>query len=203
MAANGLHHRNRQIVLVGSLLFGADPEIIEWVSRRIDGYDGFENAVAIGVVRQGKIICGVVYHNYRQSGPSIEISFAADDPRWATKTNIHHLLAYPFEQLGCERVTGLVLEDNKTAIKFDEGVGFEQEGRIRRAHQGKDILIYGLLREDFFNGKYGSNKKVSDRRSPESKQHCSRSQGMGQKTISTVDQKHAEIWMEGPSNLSH
>ena len=110
------------------------------------------------------------------------------------------MLAYPFEQLGCERITGLVLEDNKAARKFDEGVGFQLEGTIRKAHQGKNILIYGLLREEFFNGKFS---KVTGGSIAESKQHRSRSQSMGQKTDCEIGKRNAELWMEGPTTLSH
>ena len=39
---NGLHEGKRQIVLVGSLLFGADEEMAHWVSERIEGHEPFK-----------------------------------------------------------------------------------------------------------------------------------------------------------------
>jgi hypothetical protein len=56
---------------------------------------------------------------------------------------------YPFEQLGCKRVTGLVPARNEVAARFDEHLGFIYEGRIRQVlPNGDDLLVYGMLREE-------------------------------------------------------
>jgi RimJ/RimL family protein N-acetyltransferase len=46
-------------------------------------------------------------------------------------------------------VTGLVRVDNIEARRFDENLGFVQEGIIRRgADDGTDMILYGMLKEE-------------------------------------------------------
>ena len=63
------------------------------------------------------------------------------------------MMRYAFEQLRLHRITLYVHEFNERAIGVYERCGFKHEGRLREAHfmDGKytDVLIMGLLREDF------------------------------------------------------
>ena len=74
---------------------------------------------------------------------------AVPGKRWMTKDFLWRVFAYPFLQLNCNRVTGLVREDNIVAQKFDEHIGFKREGLIRKgATDGADIILYGMLKEE-------------------------------------------------------
>jgi RimJ/RimL family protein N-acetyltransferase len=118
-----------------------------------DGVDSFGKAVSIGVVSDGKLIAGAVFYNYRNV--DIELAFAADSPRWATRNNINRILYYPFFQLNCKRITTLQNPDNLRCIKSSEGLGFVYEGALREAgNGGSDILIYGLTKTDYMKSKY-------------------------------------------------
>jgi hypothetical protein len=50
--------------------------------------------VAIGVQRDGEIIAAAVYHDLRQG--QIEASIASTSLRWASRSVLHALFAYPF-----------------------------------------------------------------------------------------------------------
>ena len=51
--------------------------------------------------------------------------------------------------VGCRRVTGLVHDNNHDARRFDEHLGFKQEGVLRKAApDGDDMIVYGMLREE-------------------------------------------------------
>lgn len=128
-------------------LYGRDAEVIDWVGARVDE-DDFGPAVGLGVYEDGKIIAGVVYNLY--NGPSLCMHVAADPgKKWLTKQFLFNFFAYPFIQLGCNRVTGLVRVDNIEARRFDEHLGFVQEGVIRRgASDGTDMILYGMLKEE-------------------------------------------------------
>ena len=66
-----------------------------------------------------------------------------------TKDFLFRSFAYPFIQLDCHRVTGLVRADNMEARRFDEHLGFKQEGVIRKgAADGTDMILYGMLKEE-------------------------------------------------------
>lgn len=128
-------------------VYGQDFFISQWVGFRIDEPD-FGPCTAIGLEEDGNLVAGVVYNLY--NGPSICMHVAAEPgKRWMTKDYLYRCFAYPFEQLGCTRVTGLVKADNMEARRFDEHLGFKQEGIIRKgATDGTDMILYGMLKEE-------------------------------------------------------
>lgn len=151
---------NKPYTVVGCILCYADQEIADWIADHINGCTKFEPEAALGVMRNGKLAAGVGYYN--RIGHSIEIIFASVDPRWATKQVIFSIFDYAFRGLKCRRVHSLVKPDNYRAIKLNEGVGMVLEGRPRKIlvdNQGEhDALLYGLLKEEFYSGKYGQGK---------------------------------------------
>lgn len=129
-------------------VYGQEDLIIPWVGERIDEDNFSQGAVAIGMEEDGQLIVGVVYDSY--TGPSIAMHVAAEPgKRWTTKDFLYRCFAYPFIQLECNRVTGLVRADNLVAQKFDEHLGFVREGVIRRgASDGTDLILYGMLKDE-------------------------------------------------------
>lgn len=127
-----------------NLVFG--PEIVSWVNDRLPFAD-LSNGAGIGVEEDGAIIAGVVFTNYRKI--DIEVSLAADSPRWARRGILRAFSAYPFIQLGCRRVTSFVPEWNERARRWNEGFGFTQEGRHPGSFEdGSAAISYGMLREN-------------------------------------------------------
>lgn len=76
------------------------------------------------------------------------MSVVAIDPHWLNRTILRAIFRYPFEQLGCHRVTARVMADNQHAIDFDEKIGFVREGTMRQARNGTDVHIYGMLKTE-------------------------------------------------------
>lgn len=138
-------------VIVGSVLYGADAAVVDWVSQRVPVLGGrapHNSSAALGVVRKGQLVAGVVFHNYR-AGIDIEVSLAADSPSWAHPAILRRLFGYPFNQLGVVRLTCIVGRKNKRCRRFSEGLGWKLEGVVRRAYDGReDACLYGMLRED-------------------------------------------------------
>jgi len=113
------------------------------------GFDRFGDPLfnTVGfTVRDDKLACVVVAYNYAK--PNVVMAFAATNPRWATKGNIKALGQWAFRDLGCQRITAFVKKSNKRARKFDEGVGFRHEGKLRKATESEDVIVYGLLKEE-------------------------------------------------------
>ena len=138
---------------VGSLVYGADEIVAEFVRRRIKGaepdvFGKFPLYKAIGVIRHETLVGGIVYFNFKKAVPSIEVSIAFDTPLWATKAALHAMCDYPFNKLGVVRVTSLVARKNKRARRMNEGVGFKLEGVVRKGFGYDDCCIYGLLRHE-------------------------------------------------------
>jgi RimJ/RimL family protein N-acetyltransferase len=129
------------------VIYGEDQRVIDWVGPRIDE-DDFGKSVGIGLEENGELIAGVVFNLY--TGPSICMHVAAEPgKRWLTKDFLFRCFAYPFLQLQCNRITGLVRVDNLVAQKFDEQLGFKREGILRKAAtDGTDFILYGMLKEE-------------------------------------------------------
>lgn len=124
------------------------PQVVEWVVERVSYCTGFSpSAVGIGLEEDGVIKCGVVYDNY--SGEDIHMSIAAETPKWCNRGNLRMFFDYPFNQLGCARVTAMVAKGNKRARRMNEGLGFVHEGTHRKAyHGGQTAISYGMVKEE-------------------------------------------------------
>lgn len=119
-----------------------------WIEQRVPEYKSGATTICVGIERQGKLVAAVAWDGWR--GVSVEVTIAADSPRWATRQTVATLLAYPFGQLQCQRVTSFVRKGNKRARRLNEGLGFKLEGRLRDAGQNLEtVLLYGITRKDY------------------------------------------------------
>lgn len=137
-----------------------------WVEQRVTEYKAGNFTICVGIEREGKLIAVVAWDNWR--GVSVEVTIAADSPRWATRQTITTLMSYPFMQLKCQRITSFVRKGNKRARKLNEGLGFKLEGRMRDAGPNLEtVLLYGITRKDFV-AKYITPyaRKVNGRETP-------------------------------------
>lgn len=135
------------------ILVGQRELVAAWVASRIKTmreppHKDFE---AVGVVKGGEIIGGVIYCEYREIAPGEHDirMHCAGGPGWLTRTSLRALFAYPFQQLKCIRVTGVVARGNRRALDLNKRLGFQIEGCIRDGYgAGKDGLLMGMLRRD-------------------------------------------------------
>lgn len=127
------------------LLFGADALVAEWVGKRL-GVDDFGPCTAFGITLDGVLIGGAVYNNYRH--PAIELSFASDTPKWASKATVSCIFRYPFVELGCLRLTAFTRAGNERARANLLKIGFRQEGYHPHGFPDDDAVSYGALREN-------------------------------------------------------
>ena len=100
----------------------------------------------LGVVRQGRLLGAVLYNQWR--GPSIETHWAGESG-WMSRGDLKGIFSYPFLQLECRRITGIVRRNNKTARRIAEKLGFRLEGVCRQGFDdGTAAMIYGMIRSD-------------------------------------------------------
>ncbi len=127
-------------------------DVARWVVRRIphmaQDIEAIRPFVAAGVLVGGMPAAGVIFQNFMPMYRSIEISCAAENPRWASRGHLAELLTYAFVANDCERITLLIPARNRRARRFNEGIGFVSEGTVRRGFGGDDAIIYGMLRDD-------------------------------------------------------
>jgi len=136
-------------LVVGSILVGADTLVGEMVKSRIPHMRGreWDPYTALGVVRSGRLVGGVVYHGYR--GFDVQISAAFDEIGWALPGALRALAAYPFLDLKVQRVTIITGRKNRKARKLLHGLGFKFVGVAKRGLDGnEDACIFEMLKEN-------------------------------------------------------
>ena len=129
-------------------IYGQEQKIVPWVGQKVDEDRFGEDCVALGLEEDGELIAGVVFNWY--TGASISMHVAAEPGRrWLNRDFLYRCFAYPFLQLNCNRVTGLVKVDNLDAQRFDEHLGFVKEGVIRQGADDKtNLILYGMLKSE-------------------------------------------------------
>jgi RimJ/RimL family protein N-acetyltransferase len=90
--------------------------------------------VSICRVRDNSRLGGVIFNNYTEE--SIAIHSASWVPRWVNRDLLWVTFDYPFNQLGVNRIFGMVPEDNHHARAFNSNLGFEDVARIAGVYQG-------------------------------------------------------------------
>jgi RimJ/RimL family protein N-acetyltransferase len=127
-----------------------DERVAQWVAARMPIFEfGSTPYTAIGLAdSSGSLLAGCVYQNYTKTDIHMHLA-ALPGKRWLCRAFLGEGFRYPFEQLNCRRVTGLVPGRNEVAQQFDEHLGFTLEGWVRHIlPNGDDLLIYGMLREE-------------------------------------------------------
>lgn len=116
-----------------------------WMAER-DGGHWREGATCVGLERRGELVAGVMYDWF--NGASIYMHVAGVGRRWLTRQYLWYCFYYPFAQLGCEVVIGLVGEDNRDAQRFDEHLGFQLHTTIPGAHPSGALRVYVMRKEN-------------------------------------------------------
>lgn len=135
-----------------------EPERVTRFVAALTGEDEYRDSQAIGLECDGELVAGVVYQLYTGPGGSMLMHVASDGSRhWMTRAYLSACFRYPFVQMQCRRVTGLVRADNAEAQRFDEHLGFKREGLLRQGcTDGTDMIVYGMLASEcrFLEGKH-------------------------------------------------
>jgi len=118
-----------------------------WVAARTEAvYEPGD--VAIGLLDPARgLLAGVLYQNFNLVNISVHIA-AEPGASWLTRSFLHRIFAYPFEQLGAQRLTGFVPATNLAAQRFDEHLGFTEEARLSDALPSGDLIIYRMRKSE-------------------------------------------------------
>lgn len=106
---------------------------------------------ALAKVDDNGVVVGVVYNQFIGDGLRYQDCCmhvgARPNAKWARPDFLYHAFAYPFLEMGCERVTGLVGKKNKRARQFFEKLGFEYEACLKRQRVGDDTIVYRMFKD--------------------------------------------------------
>ncbi len=132
------------------LVYGADEFVSQWVLKQLRGaVSSFGHCAAIGVESEGRLIAGLVYHDYKPIYHSIQMSVAAErGSNWLNREVLEHFFSYPFRQLKCKSVHIACARNNKHAKQFVARIGFRPAGLLRRGFGTADAVLYDMLPEE-------------------------------------------------------
>jgi len=124
------------------LLFGDAVET--WVRKLLHIHCNVSGGQSIGWESNGEITAGAIFYNWNKVNINMHIAIAGP----ISPTFIAAIMDYPFNQLGCRRITGMVAENNAKSRRFSEHLGATVEGVLQDAIEDGNLLVYGLLRKD-------------------------------------------------------
>lgn len=128
---------------MAAIIFGKDELFGEWAAKRIPAIGEAKNfgghvalGVATGFEKTDRLLAVVVFHDFQQKYGTCQISFAAADPRWASKQTIRALLAVPFLQYQCQKTWCAIPHTSERTVKLTKAIGFKQEA-VLKDHFGR------------------------------------------------------------------
>lgn len=140
-----------------------EQEAIDW-AKNVLGIEhpvGFCRALS-AVDSSGDFAFVVVLSNFTETNVDMHTA-AKPGAEWATPRAalemFRGVFKFAFEHYMVQRVTGLVRAKNIAARRFDEHLGFQLEGVMRRAFKDDDLCVYGFLREDYDQHKWNRRSK--------------------------------------------
>lgn len=133
--------------------------LLDYVARKVGCFPehivGETPYEALAVLRAGRAAGAVILMNFR--GSSIEMCWAGE-PGWATRGVLSNIFGYPFLQLGCFRVNGIVERSNKASREFARRLGCREVGILEDEFGlGRDAVLYTMARKNCRWLKDGAN----------------------------------------------
>lgn len=143
--------------------YTSNAEIVgPWVAAKTGGEHYSGSCAALGKLRDGRLVGGVIYERY--NGVNVECHIAGEGRGWLDREFLWMMFDYPFNQLGVHRITGVVASTNEAAVKLDEHLGFEREAVLKGAAPGGDLIIYCMTRDQckWLGVKNGKEQRAED-----------------------------------------
>jgi len=129
------------------------PEIGYWVAGELDAGYFADRSQAIGLLKDGEIIAGIIYENWNRR--SMVVHIVIKDR--ITPAFIGAIFDYAYNVCNIEKAIAPVSSANAKSIRMVEKMGFTEEGRIKDASPDGDIILYTLKKTDcrFLGNRYG------------------------------------------------
>lgn len=126
-----------------------------WAAARIPhvGAQGFGPCWAVGVLRADDLAAVVVFHDWQREEGTVQLSAAADTPRWASRAVVGGILGMVFGgMLGApvRCIWTATPHTNERAIKFNVGIGMTREAVLRERYAPKvHAVIHSMLEREY------------------------------------------------------
>ena len=127
--------------------------VADFVAKEIPGCGrGFGECKAMGFVVNGKLVAGVVYHNWNPESGVIELSAASLTREWLNKDRLAAIFDYPFSF--CRMVLTRQSEHNRRALRIWRSLGGKEYRIPDLRGPGEAEVIFTLSADDWRAGKF-------------------------------------------------
>jgi hypothetical protein len=116
------------------------------ISKKAGSIFNPEGDQVISRTVNGVLVGGVTFQGY--TGASCQMHMASWRLNWANRDMLWVCFDYPFNQMGCSKVFGLVPESNTTALEIDQKLGFKMVAKIEGVFPDGACYVLALARED-------------------------------------------------------
>lgn len=124
--------------------------LLKWLAPKIGSF--LKDAQPVGLVIDKKLVAVAALHNRR--GTNVEFSIATEKG-WNRRPKLTKsflwlvAMEWAKTQMKCERITAIISKNNRKARHMAERAGMKLEGVLRKAEGGKDLMLYGLLFDEY------------------------------------------------------
>lgn len=161
MGGNHQPDSGNRLRRLGAVFYGADAEVAAWVARRVPNYRPDPDPKALGVIKGGKMVAGVVYE--RWNGVHCEATIAVTDRAALDRRTMFSLFDYPFRQLDCRAISVLVSMSNLESLNLATKMGFEPQAIIKHAApDGSPLIVLQQYRETCRWLRHGQGQQSSE-----------------------------------------
>lgn len=143
-------------------LFGHEKAVGDLVASLIDGLErGFEeNFRAIGVIdSKGRLIGGMVYHNFNPEHGIIEMSGASLSKKWLNKRTMKAMFSYPFDGAKCQAAIMNTSAHDTALHRQLLAIGFAQYVIPRLRGKNEPAHLFVLTDDEWERSKFNGDLK--------------------------------------------
>lgn len=136
------------------ILYGQSDLVERFVAELLGYPRGFGECQAVGFLDgDGKLVAGVVYHQYQPEQGVIEISAASTCRNWLNRARLAEIFDYPF-RIGCRLVVARIGEHNARARRIWRSLGSDEYVIPALRSPSEAEAIYVLSAEKWRAGKF-------------------------------------------------
>lgn len=137
------------------MILHGQSEVVERFVADLLGYPrGFGECQAVGFLDgDGKLVAGIVYHQYQPEQGLIEISAASTCRNWLNRARLAEIFDYPF-RIGCRLIVARIGEHNARARRIWCSLGSDEYVIPALRSPSESEVIYVLSAEKWRAGKF-------------------------------------------------
>lgn len=125
--------------------------IQEWVSFHSFGHpqNKWRESSSYGVLKNGAMVAGVVYHDFKADCGTIQYSGASIDRTWLQGPSLHHMFSYMFDTCNCQMVLTGNSEKNTGLHSILKRLSHTKHVIKRGWGRHEDLFLWTLTKEDW------------------------------------------------------